>query len=205
MRLKLWINQFQLEDKSDVGILRRFLAYLFDWYIGGVFISIPIQIIYQMVVKNEIILANSILVLPKSSAYLAAALSLILAFLYYVIVPFYFWKGQTLGKKIAKIKIVNNDYSDVSFKTLCIRQIVMICLVEARLIMPSTIIHEVISLMCGYNLVLIFSSLGYTVSLISAIIALNLQSRRAIHDLVSGTKVMMVDSKIIKKSKKKKK
>ncbi|MEG0686791.1 MAG: RDD family protein [Erysipelotrichales bacterium] len=198
MKFKIWFNNLKNEEKSDVSILRRVLAYLFDWYIGGVFVSIPIFIMYQLFVKKDIVLSNTLFILPKEQAFIAGIISIFLAFFYYTVIPYHFWNGQTLGKKIAKIRIVNIDYSPLSFKTLFMRQMIFMLLIEGRVLMPSLFIHELVSLIVGYNLVFIFSYIGYTITILSVCFALQLESRRSLHDVLSGTKVMM-DSKLLKK------
>ncbi|QUH21954.1 RDD family protein [Alkaliphilus sp. B6464] len=93
---------------------KRFLASLLD----GLVLSIPTGILsmlfivptIQQVMKSpsyEIggykVLINQIL----GKSILISLISLFLFFLYYVVVPCYVLEGQTLGKKIMKIKIIN--------------------------------------------------------------------------------------------------
>lgn len=203
MHIKFLINKYRLEEKSDVSLLKRVLAYVVDWYIGGVISSIPIQIIYQFIVKQEVILANSIFILPKEWELIAGLFVLIIAFVYYILIPAYVWKGQTLGKKLLNIQIVNEDYSDITFKRLCIRQIVFMFLIEGRFIMPSTIFHEMLSILLQYNIVGIMSYICYCITFISVFMAIQLKSQRTLHDILGQTKVMNLNSTIVQKANKK--
>lgn len=202
-KLKLFIYQLQSEEESDVSVGKRIVAYIIDWYIGGVFSSIPIFVIYQFTMKQEVVLATSLFILPKPMNSLAGVLALLFAFVYYVMIPAYIWKGQTLGKKIFKIKIVNDDYTDVSLKKLILRQVVFMFLIEGRFIMPSTTLHEMISIIFNYNIVFICSYICYCITFFSALVAVRLKSHKAFHDIFAKTKVMQVNSKIIKKKRKK--
>lgn len=204
-KFKNFIDQCRFEEANDVGMIKRCLAYIIDWYIGGILSSIPIFIIYQLTIKTEIVLATSLFILPKQYWLIAGILVLCIAFLYYVIVPAYLWKGQTLGKKLLKIQIVHDDYSEVTFKTLCKRQILYMFLIEGRVIMPSTTFHEMISLLLNYNVIFLCSSICYSITFISLFITVQLNSHKAIHDIFSHTKVMLVDSIIVKKGRKKNK
>lgn len=203
-KLKNAIDNLKYEEKSDVSIGRRIGAFLIDWYIGGVFSCIPIGIMYQLCVKNELVLSTSLFILPPEVRLLTGILVLILAFVYYIVVPTYIWKGQTLGKKILKIKIVKDDYSELNLKTVLVRQMWMF-LIEGRFIMPSTILHEMISVLLNYNIVFICSSICYMVTLCSVIFAFKLKSGKALHDIFAHTKVMQVNSKLMKKKRKIKK
>ena len=44
--MKEFIIKLKLDKPNDVGFLRRSVAYIIDWYIGGVLASLPLIIIY---------------------------------------------------------------------------------------------------------------------------------------------------------------
>lgn len=201
-KLKMFIDKIYYEEKSDVSNKKRILAYLIDWYIGGVFASLPILLLYQYFVKKEIVLATSLYILPNHLRILAGVLVLVLTFIYYFCLPMYVWKGQTLGKKLLNIKIVKDDYSEVDFRSLFLRQIVFMFLIEGKFIMPSTLLFELISILLNKDIVLICSSISYCLTFFSALAAFNLKSHKAFHDIFSHTKIMSVDSKIVKKAQK---
>lgn len=98
-KLKMFIDKFRYEEGSDVSLGQRVGAYIIDWYVGGLFSSIPIFILYQIFIENELVLSTSIFILPPQVRVWAALLVFVLALIYYVLVPMFLWKGQTLGKK----------------------------------------------------------------------------------------------------------
>lgn len=68
------------------------------------------------------------------SALIGSVTSIIVVFIYYTVIP-YLTKGATLGKLAVKLRIVNDDYSRCSFKTLLKRNIRLY--VEILGIIPS--------------------------------------------------------------------
>ncbi len=88
---------------------------------------------------------------------------IILFTLYYVGVPAYF-KGQTLGKKIFKLKIVNEDDSEIEIKTLFFREIIAKAFID-------------------------YLSLGFTI-IASFIIMLLRDDKKSLSDVIAKTKVI---------------
>ena len=125
---------------------------------------------------------------------IAGLLTLSVAVFYYVIIPAYIYKGQTLGKKLLGLKIVNDDYEDVSVKQIFIRQVVMILIVEGSIYTASNMLHQLLSVLINYNITTICNYVGIAISLISAIMVLFLKSKKALHDVVSHTLVVDVKS-----------
>ena len=75
--------------------------------------------------------------------------------LYFCVVPKYFLKGQTLGKKLTKIKVVNKDGSDVSFLNLWKRDILGMIMIEGCFMPLSNYMRNVLMLVIGRSLSLI--------------------------------------------------
>lgn len=87
--------------RDQVYLGKRFLAYLIDWYLGGLCTSFPISLISQKL--NNTALNQSIMSFEGNYGYIAGVSALLGAVFYFVIIPTYIYKGQTLGKKICKI------------------------------------------------------------------------------------------------------
>lgn len=64
---------------------------------------------------------------------------------YYMVIPMFF-KGQTLGKKIFKIKIVTEDEKDVDYKVLFFREAICRILVRTMSLGMSSVISYFIML-----------------------------------------------------------
>ena len=182
------------EEKNDLSQIRRFIAYAIDWYLGGVVASLPIIIIYMMLHDDATSIPQNIAIFDYPYNFIAGGLSFLVAIIYYVIVPLKVFPGQTVGKRILKLKIVNNNYLDVSIKQIIIRQLVMIILIEGSIYSCSNMLHQLINTATNFNFSVIYAYIGLEISLISAILVLVLKSKRALHDLVAGTKVVYLDS-----------
>ncbi len=99
----------------------------------------------------------------------------------------YFNKGQTLGKKLMKIKVVNKDDTRVSFKNLFIREIILFGLY-------ADILNLLLLNLSNHNTYLIsniiISSLASDITLIAYILAIFKKDKLGLHDILSKTKVV---------------
>lgn len=182
------------EEKNDLSHIRRFIAYAIDWYLGGVVASLPLIIIYMMLHDDATSIPQNIAIFDYPYNFLAGGLSFLVAVGYYVLVPCFVFKGQTVGKKILKLKIVDNNYLDATTKQIMIRQFVMIILVEGSIFTCSNMLHQIINAATNINFSRIYSYIGLAISLVSAIMVLVLKSKRALHDVVCNTKVVYLES-----------
>lgn len=57
------------------------------------------------------------------SAMLAGGIVMIVMIIYFLVLPVY-WKGQTIGKRFFKIRVVKTDGGDVTFQTLFLREVI---------------------------------------------------------------------------------
>lgn len=182
------------EEKNELSHIRRFLAYAIDWYLGGVVASLPIIIIYMMLHEDATSIPQNIAIFDYPYNFIAGSLSFLVAIIYYVGVPCVVFKGQTVGKRLLKLKIVSNDYQEASTKQIIIRQLVMIILVEGSIYSCSNMLHQIINAATNFNFSGLYAYIGLVISLISALLVLFLESKRALHDLVTNTKVVYLDS-----------
>ncbi|MEE6450342.1 RDD family protein [Gottfriedia acidiceleris] len=97
-------------------------------------------------------------------------LSIISVILFYILIPTFVWKGQTVGKRWLNIAVVKNDDQEVNLKTMTIREIFFIL---------GYIKIQYLSLVVGFVAFIdpffIFSS-----------------ERKTLHDLIAKTKVIDV-------------
>lgn len=175
---------------------RRFIAYVIDWYIGGIFINIPIVLIYGCVF-NQTQMQTNLLEISKESllvAYLAGIAGVVFGIFYFFIVPFFIWPGQTLGKRILKIKIINNNGQDISFFSLFLRQIIGLTVLEGVIISLTGTIRQLFDLLFHTS---IFTSsnlmiFAYALSFISCLFVLI--KGRALHDFIASTRIEYLKS-----------
>lgn len=106
----------------------------------------------------------------------------------YILVPF-FSSGQTVGKIITKIKVVNNDNTDVKLNKLIIRSLFVNFLLYPLVTIPlvylvSTNIYFVLSLI----LILI----EFLLVLFTIFMVLYRHDRKGIHDILTKTKIIKI-------------
>ncbi|MEH7453539.1 RDD family protein [Gottfriedia acidiceleris] len=100
----------------------------------------------------------------------SSLLSIISVIIFYILIPTFVWKGQTLGKRWLKIAIVKNDDREVDLKTMIIREIFFLL---------------------GYLKIPYFSLVVGFVAFVDPFFIFS-SERRTLHDLIAKTKVIDV-------------
>ncbi len=180
---------------NDVGWIRRFLSYIFDWYIGGVVASLPVILLYMALHDDATYIPQNLTIFDYPYNIIAGVLSFMVAIGYYVCIPMYIFKGQTLGKKIFHLAIYQNNYSEVTKKQLFIRQFLVILLIEGSLFTSSYMLHQLIEITTGIAMTKIYSYVGIAITILSILCMIIFKSRRAIHDIIANTRVVNMNSK----------
>ena len=129
--------------------------------------------------------------LSTSQAYLAGCIGILFSLFYYVVIPWKIFPEQTLGKRAVGIKIVSLDEKDVSLKTLLVRQVIGIMILEGVFYNVSDIWHTLVSMMSGLNFTGILMYQGLIVGIFSAALAMVYKSHRLLHDYLAKTKVVL--------------
>jgi uncharacterized RDD family membrane protein YckC len=151
----------------------RFAAYVVDFIITGI-ITLIICLLYSFdvykVFVNGVILGKDTTLSFSDifTFYRAIFISTVLICAYYTLLPFLF-DGQTLGKKLFRIKVVNEKGEKASLKRLFIREIF------GKLFLNFTTLF-----------------LGNIVSLI---LIINRKDRKSIADILAATIVVDVEKK----------
>ncbi|MBM6859681.1 RDD family protein [Clostridium saudiense] len=189
--MKELILKLKLDKPNNIGFFRRFISYMLDWYIGGILTSLPLILTYTMMNSNNITtIEQNINIFQYPLNIIIGLTSFMVAAFYYVFVPMYIYDGQTLGKKMLKLRIVNNDYITASRKQIFIRQFVIILLLEGSLYTSSNMLHQVLNEVTGANVVSIYNTIGVAITVFSALLVIIFKSRRALHDIISNTRVI---------------
>lgn len=187
------------------NFIQRALAYLLDIFIISFIFSIitigfkpntDIEKKYNEVYDNYIngeITAEQYLEeytdvlydMQKANA-LPNAINTLLIIVYFIVFQ-YLNKGQTIGKKLLKIKIVNEDKKDISISQMLIRGI-MIYSVLSSLI--NIILFFNVSRKIYMTSYLSIGAIESIVLFLSAIFILYRNDKKALHDIVSKTIVI---------------
>ena len=186
---------FKLDQKpTNVPKIRRLVAYLLDVYIGTLVMLLPI--VYFWMQQTKDIDSVSTLDLWKfanklgvDNAIIFGLIGVLFAFIYYIIIPI-IWQGQTVGKKIMKLRIVNIDDSNVKTNTIIVRQLIGIIILEGFLYSVSDLIRNIISLYFKINITGIGLYIAIFITIISIILLYKGKSNRMLHDYIAKTKVI---------------
>ena len=174
---------------DDAPVTKRFISYLIDWYVGALCTAIPISIISQKLTNT--MLNQNIVEFEQPYGIIAGILAIFFAIFYFVIVPTYIYPGQTIGKRICKIKIVKTDNEQVTIKNMLLRQLLGIIVIEGVFVTASAIWHEIITIITQTNFVTPLMYAGFVISAISVLLYLFKGEHRALHDYLGNTKVVI--------------
>lgn len=191
----------------NVNFFKRFLAYLIDIILVGTIMGI-ISAIFTT--KNATVLSNQFLELNEQvintkldfgiyysrvaditlsldrENFIINIINCVIIILYFVVLPLY-KNGQTLGKKIFKIKIVREDKEDLTANELIIRNIVVNGLLNTFLAFC------LVFLLSGFEYFTITSILGFiqfVLVVVSACMIIFRKDKKGLHDIITKTKVV---------------
>ena len=120
---------------------------------------------------------------------IATLISIFLSIMYFIVYQFYN-KGQTLGKKIFKIKVAKYDSSELTINSMIFRSLII------NSIFVNMVIFAFVAI-SNFNIYryggLLFRSIDYIVTFASLIMIMFSKSGRGIHDYVAGTIVVRAD------------
>lgn len=115
--------------------------------------------------------------------------SIIISLLYFVLYPAYH-NGQTVGKKLMKIKITKTNHTDLTMNDLLFRAMIINSILVSLL---SLCLVLFTSKTVYLNSSSILTGLQYLVMIISALMIAFTKSKQGIHDKIVHTDVVMAD------------
>ena len=175
----------------NVDVMKRFIAYIVDWFLSDLVMALPVVVIYAKVFQTTDMKIDLVL-LPYPYNLLAGTAAIILGTLYFVGLPCIHHSGQTPGKRLCKFKITMEDGSPVHLKALCIRQILGFFLLEGSLLSVSKYIREMVMLLSGiFETMQMLYGIGIFFGVLSILLVVVTKKRRAVHDLLAHTSVRM--------------
>ena len=180
---------------TTVGIpWARVGAYVIDWALSGILTGLPEVVIFNLVSGTHDLFSDlyafGALGLPAAWAYLCAALSLVLFLCYYLWIPLRVYPGQTPGKRICHLKIARMDEGGLDARTLFLREVVGLLLIESSATIMGPYLRQALTLATGVYLEGILAWIGAVLFMVSSIMVFALRGQRAIHDHIAGTRVV---------------
>lgn len=190
-KLTPWLDR----KPSKVKFSTRFIAYVIDWALGGIIAGFPAVLIFAAVTKSSDMFSDlyvfPALGFPVYWSYIAGLLCILVAIVYYVYIPYKKYPGQTLGKKWMKIKIMRLDGEDLDLKTLIIRQVFGLILIEGVAVVVANYLRQMLTLATGVYVEYYLLAIGSVITVVSCIFVFNTPSARAIHDYMAKTRVAL--------------
>ncbi|MDD5888247.1 MAG: RDD family protein [bacterium] len=113
-------------------------------------------------------------------------ITIFLNILYFVVFQFYF-KGQTIGKKLFGIKVVSNDTNELSMNNYIYRSLIVNSLVVDTVAFAFVIFASKDVWLYAIMLLVV---INYTILFISLFMIIFRKDGRGLHDLVANTKVI---------------
>ena len=194
---KKLFNLERLEERerkrNASGRFNRFGAYFLDHYLQILISSIPVFILWvianQSIGNNEQI-AN-IDTLPSTWQLPAVIMVVLIMMAYNIILPYYIYEGQTFGKKLIGIKIVQKNGEKATLIHLFVRYLAVM-LLEANTYFSAIGGVLFYFLAKQFEFAMQWNNALAIIFVLSAVIAALNKERRSIHDFISGTKVINV-------------
>ena len=164
----------------NAPLTRRVLSYFIDWYLGALCAAFPIAVVSQKLYGT--MLKQNLLKIQQPYGFIAGIIGVIFALFYYIYIPFFVYKGQTVG----------NNNQEVSLKSLDLRQGLGMIVIERIFVSASALWHQLVSLCIHVNIVSMMMYVGFVVGGISTLMIIFTKEHRAIHDYIGNTKVVSV-------------
>lgn len=201
-------------DKMKATFMQRLFAYFIDYLIISVVFSLfalsfnttKLTSINDEInnTMNEIVnisneeeqnlddLNNKLIDLQyeyQQESKLASGISLLITFAYFTVFQF-LNKGQTIGKKLLKIKVVNKEEKEPSFITMFLRTFIVQGILTTGLSLIGIFVLNKELYMETY---FILNSLMSIFVVVCALMVLYRKDRRGLHDMMAGSLVVKED------------
>lgn len=180
----------------NAPVASRLYAYVIDWALGGIVSGFPAVVAYALLTRRTDMFSDlytfEALGFPWAVGIGVGCLCVVAAWFYFIFIPWKIWPGQTPGKRISRLRVACDDIaaSPVSLPRLIVRQAIVGFLLEGSGFVVARYIREMAVLITRVDVNYYWEIAGIVITLVSAVMALALPARRALHDYLSGTRVV---------------
>lgn len=174
-------------------LVRRLLAYVIDWYL--ISFAMNMVLVAAACAVTGIFTASSVPITGFASG-LQLVLFLCLAVLdlvYFCLLPCFVLSGQTVGKRLLRLRVERVDGSQAALGNYLLRDFLGLVVVEGCFSPLSNYLRNIMLLWLSRDVVQVIIWAGIVIGVISAGIMLLTCDRRMIHDLIGGTRVVLVE------------
>ncbi|MGX8833368.1 RDD family protein [Amedibacillus sp. YH-ame6] len=173
------------------SLMKRFLAFLIDFLLSSIFVSIIPMIITSIATQEKSFTITNMMKLSIELQILCCLIAIVFAIYYFCIYPSKSTHcGQTIGKRIMYIKVQRRDGQDVSLRDLLKRELLGSMLLEGETAFPSAFVRYIIFLCIPSMVSQVLTTLTILISLCSILYCIVDSNRRMLHDFVAKTNVV---------------
>ncbi|WP_291290274.1 RDD family protein [Enorma sp.] len=173
-------------------ILRRLAAYALDWYlISFVMNLVLVAAAYQV----QGIAFTGLVPITVFEGSLRLALFAVLVgidIIYFCVVPRYALGGQTPGKRLFRLRIERAQGGAATLPNYLVRELLGIVVIEGCFSPLSNYLRNVLLLWVPRDAVQVMVWAGIVIGVASVGLMLITRERRMLHDLVGGTRVVVL-------------
>lgn len=182
-------------DRGEaVSATRRLVAYAVDWAVGGVVSGLPAVFAYGTITGRSDMFSDlyvfGALGYAPGWGILVGVLCALFALAYYVVVPWKVWPGQTLGKRVTKVRIERDGGGVSGLGTLLVRQALVGFLMEGSAFVIGRYIRQTVTLALRFDVDTVWGYAGLAITCISAFLVLWHTGHKALHDYIAHTRVV---------------
>lgn len=173
--------------------VRRLVAYAIDWYLISFAMNLVLVIAaYQLL---GVVFAGMV-PLTAFDGGLRLALFCVLVVLdalYFCVLPRYGLKGQTLGKRLLRLRVERASGGEATLACFLRRELLGIVVIEGCFSPLSNYLRNVLLLWVPRDVVQGIVWAGIVIGAVSVGLMVLTAQRRMIHDFVGGTRVVLVE------------
>ncbi len=169
--------------------MKRFFALIIDWYMTTMIASTPITLFLRTnnVLSSEMFNLSRY---PQSTTMWLVLFGIFVGIIYYVFIPSYVWKGQTLGKKICKIQITNEHGQEVTLQAMLLRELLGSTFLEGGIVITASYLRNALPLFGLSTFVKPLQYIAYALTFASIIYAYFNPLSQSFHDKIAKTIVI---------------
>lgn len=169
-------------------MIRRLIAYFIDWYLVLIVMN-TVLIAAAYVLSGTVYVGSLPLTYFDADVQLPLLLVLVcIEVLFYCVIPRFAWRGQTIGKKLLRLRVTRADGEPAGLPRLLLRDLVAVTLIEGCFSPLSNYVRNYLMLFFERDIIQYTVWFSWGAGAISVLVLL-FTKRRMLHDFIAGTAV----------------